>query len=205
MAEHGLDAKRGLRGTIRRRRRERTHTDPYGATATGPDVEQPAEQLADHVEALPEVAAARRVAAYVSRPGEPGTEALLRRWRAAGREVLLPVLLPDLDLDWALDDGRLAPGERGLLEPVGARLGPDAIATADVVVAPALAVDRLGRRLGQGGGSYDRALARLTASTLVVALVHADELLDESLPVEPHDRPVHVVVTPAGAVRFPRP
>jgi 5-formyltetrahydrofolate cyclo-ligase len=85
---------------------------------------------------------------------------------------------------------------RRLAEPAGRRLGPDAIARADVLVVPALAVDRAGRRLGQGGGSFDRALARARPDALVVALVHDDEVSSGPLPVEPHDRAVDVVVTP---------
>ena len=82
--------------------------------------------------------------------------------------------------------------------PVGSRV--DAVARADLVVVPALAVDRYGFRLGRGGGSYDRALARVSASTLTVALLHDGELLDR-LPAEPHDRPVRAVVTPGGGVQ----
>jgi 5-formyltetrahydrofolate cyclo-ligase len=113
---------------------------------------------------------------------------------------LLPVLLEDDDLDWARYDGKLAPGRRGLLEPVGPRLGVDAIAACDVVLVPALLVDVQGNRLGKGGGSYDRALARATG--LTVALVHDDELVDE-LPRDKHDVPVRAVVTPSrGLVRL---
>ena len=55
------------------------------------------------------------------------------------------------------------------------------------MLAPALAVDGAGRRLGQGGGSYDRALER--AGAPVVAVVFDDEVLDGQIPVEAHDRP----------------
>lgn len=134
-----------------------------------------------------------RVAAYVSVGTEPGTAALLAALAARSVEVLLPVLLPDRDLDWALAADGLAPGPQGLQEPRGARLGPDAVADCALVVVPALAVDQVGNRLGRGGGSYDRALAR--ARGQVVALLHDGEAVEE-LPVEPHDRPVHAVVTP---------
>jgi 5-formyltetrahydrofolate cyclo-ligase len=110
---------------------------------------------------------------------------------------LLPVLLPDDDLDWARYDGELVPGRRGLLEPPGPRLGVAAVATCDVVLVPALRVDRAGNRLGRGGGSYDRALARATG--LTVALVHDDEVVDE-VPHEPHDVPVRAVATLTGGL-----
>jgi len=112
--------------------------------------------------------------------------------------VLLPVVPAEgADLAWAVDTGRLAPGRFGLLEPVGPRLGPTAIGTADVVVLPALAVDRRGVRLGRGGGYYDRALQHVRPDAVLVAVVFDDELLDE-IPAEPHDQLVTAVVTPSG-------
>ncbi|MDP9461630.1 MAG: 5-formyltetrahydrofolate cyclo-ligase, partial [Actinomycetota bacterium] len=91
-------------------------------------------------------------------------------------------------------------GRFGLLEPLGPRLGPTAIGTADVIVVPALAVARDGVRLGRGGGYYDRALRHSRPDAVVVALVHDDELVDE-LPAEPHDHRVNAVVTPSGGWR----
>ena len=135
------------------------------------------------------------VAAYVPVGSEPGGPGLVPALAAAPARLLLPVLLPDGDLDWAVFTGDLTAGPRGLREPAGPALGPAAITQADVVVVPALAVDRRGTRMGRGGGSYDRALARVAAETLVVALLHDGELLDE-VPAEPHDRPVHAVITP---------
>lgn len=158
--------------------------------------------LAQRTSTLPELAGARLVAAYVSVGGEPGTAELLDRLRAAGTTVLLPMLLPDGDLDWAGYDGRqgLQPVRRGLLEPVGPRHGPDALRRVDAVVVPALACDRDGHRLGRGGGSYDRALARLDPEVPVIALLYDDELLP-GIPVEGHDRPVGVIVTPSRTLR----
>jgi 5-formyltetrahydrofolate cyclo-ligase len=101
------------------------------------------------------------------------------------------------DLGWAVDTGRLAPGRFGLLEPVGPRLGATAIGAAEVVVVPAVAVDRDGTRLGRGGGYYDRALRLARPDAVVVALVYDDELVDR-LPRLEHDRPVTAVVTPSG-------
>lgn len=158
--------------------------------------------IAEHVAAAPEVRRAATVAAYVSIGKEPGTGPLLDLLSAAGKRVVLPVLLPDNDLDWAAYDGPddLAAAGRGLLEPVGRRLGVDAVATADVVLVPALAVDRTGMRLGRGGGSYDRALGRVPLGTFVCALLYDGELLDR-VPHGDHDRPVTAVVTPSGISR----
>ncbi|UQA94892.1 5-formyltetrahydrofolate cyclo-ligase [Streptomyces halobius] len=148
------------------------------------------------------------VAAYVSIEGEPSTHPLLEGLRAAGVRVLLPVLLPDNDLDWALYEGaeRLVRAGWGLLEPDGERLSPEAVTQADVVLLPGLAVDRHGVRLGRGGGSYDRVLARLqrsVAQASLVVLLYDSEVLDE-VPAEPHDQHVHAAVTPSGVLRFAR-
>ncbi|MCW2544866.1 MAG: 5-formyltetrahydrofolate cyclo-ligase [Frankiales bacterium] len=118
------------------------------------------------------------------------------------RGWLLPVLLPDGDLDWAVDTGEYVVNALGIREPAGPRLGVEAIARCDLVLVPALLVDRQGNRLGRGGGSYDRALARATG--LTVALLHDGELVDE-VPHEPHDVPVAAAATPSlGVVRLPR-
>ncbi|MGF1429990.1 5-formyltetrahydrofolate cyclo-ligase [Kitasatospora sp. LaBMicrA B282] len=160
--------------------------------------------LADRVPPL--VPAGATVAAYVSVGAEPGTGPLLDLLHRRGVPVLLPVLLPDNDLDWAPYQGRerLAPAARGLLEPTAPRLGPAAVTGVGLVLLPGLAVDRRGLRLGRGGGSYDRVLARLAAAgaePLLATLLYEDELLAR-VPAEPHDRPVHAVVTPAGVQRF---
>ena len=161
-----------------------------------------AEQLTRSVLDLPVVEAARCAAAYVSFGTEPSTAELLRAMRSRGVRLLVPVLREDLDLDWAIYDEphRLSQGARGLREPTGPRLGVDAVAEADVVVVPALAVARDGRRLGRGGGSYDRALARVTGPA--VALLYPGELLAD-VPAEPHDRRVDVAVLPDGVHHLP--
>jgi 5-formyltetrahydrofolate cyclo-ligase len=150
------------------------------------------------------------VAAYVARGREPETATLRRELRDRGVRVLLPVVLADLDLDWAVDDGAGGDGDLvrglgpGVPEPPGPRLGPEAIGQADVVVTPALAVDRDGRRLGQGGGSYDRALTRRRPDAFVVALLHDGEIWEDDLPADAHDELVHAAVTPHEVVRCTR-
>jgi 5-formyltetrahydrofolate cyclo-ligase len=144
------------------------------------------------------LASVRAFAAYVPEETEPGYGRLPAAYTQLGARVLLPVVpAAGSELAWAVDTGRLAPGRFGLLEPVGPRLGPTAIGTADVVVVPALAVDRTGVRLGRGGGYYDRALGHARAGALIVAVVFDDEFVDE-VPAEPHDHRVHAVVTPSG-------
>ncbi|KOX45077.1 5-formyltetrahydrofolate cyclo-ligase [Streptomyces sp. NRRL F-7442] len=174
------------------------------------DLREAADALARRALGLPEVAGAHAVAAYVSVGAEPGTLALLDALRARGVRVLLPALLPDNDLDWGEYTGRdsLARVRHGgrmeLSEPAGERLGPDAVTRADVVLLPGVAVDGRGLRLGRGGGSYDRVLARLEAAGARPALLVLlyDREVVERVPAEPHDRPVDAVVTPSGVRRF---
>ncbi len=156
---------------------------------------------------VPLVPAGARVAGYSPLPGEPGGADLLTELaRAAGSgTVLLPVLRPDNDLDWAGWTGVLRPGPKGLSQPDGPPLGVAAISSVGLVVVPAVAVGRDGVRLGRGGGSYDRALARVPAGVPVLALLYDGELLD-AVPAQPHDRRVGAVITPAGGlVRLPVP
>ncbi|MCQ4042276.1 5-formyltetrahydrofolate cyclo-ligase [Streptantibioticus rubrisoli] len=165
-----------------------------------------ARALAQHGLELPELAAAHTVAGYVSVGGEPGTRELLDLLRGRGVRVLLPVLRFDNDLDWAVYGGpeSLVRAGRGLLEPDGPRLGCDAVLAADAVLLPGLAVDAHGVRLGRGGGSYDRVLARLAragAHPALVALLYASEVVAR-VPREAHDHPVHAVITPDGVRRF---
>ncbi|MBZ5737775.1 5-formyltetrahydrofolate cyclo-ligase [Nocardioides mangrovi] len=167
------------------------------------DVQIAAEAIAEHLLAVPDVRRAATVAAYVSMDGEPGTAPLLDRLRAAGKRVVLPVLLPDDDLDWAVypDARSLAPARFGMLEPTTEPLGLEAVATADVVLVPGLAVDSRGYRLGRGGGSYDRALGRVPVGTFTCILLY-DEEVGVAVPVEPHDRPVGWAVSPSGLRRL---
>jgi len=198
----------GANDPDKRVRRRGILTARNGLTAD--DVRESAAALARRALALPELAQARTVAAYVSVGGEPGTLALLDTLHARGSRVLLPVLLPDNDLDWGVYEGEGSltrvrhGGKMALLEPGGPRLGPDAVTEADVVLLPGLAVDTRGMRLGRGGGSYDRVLARLDRAGVhpaLVVLLYDTEVV-ERVPEEPHDRPVHAVVTPSGVRRF---
>lgn len=189
MAAHQSPAKTAVRDRLLTARRRR----PLAEVTTA------ARAIADHLLATTEVRRAATVAAYVSMNGEPGTAPLLDALRAAGKRVILPILLPDGDLDWAPYDGHLVPARLGLLEPAGEPLGTDAIAAADVVLVPGLAVAADGMRLGRGGGSYDRALGRVPVGTVTCVLLY-DEELGLEVPVEPHDRPVTHAATPSGVV-----
>lgn len=160
--------------------------------------------LRDVLLGTPEITAANRVAAYVSVGREPGTGPLLEALSARNVELLLPILLPDGDLDWAPYTGPagLVSAARGLLEPVAPALGIGAVMTVDAVLVPGLAVDRRGTRLGRGAGSFDRALARVAGRVFTCAVLHDGEILDMPIPREHHDVPVAAAATPSGLYRF---
>lgn len=181
-----MDAK----ATLRRRLIDRRRALPEAERTAAADA------LAAYVLALPEIARARRVSAYLSLPSEPGTAGLVAGLIERGIEVMAPVVIDDR-LDWVLLDAgteaRL--GSHHVPEPVGSPLGPAAVETADLLLVPGLAVDPQGHRLGRGGGHYDRVLARDVGPACI--LLYAAEVLDE-VPVEAHDRPVDMVATELG-------
>lgn len=157
--------------------------------------------IRDALLSLPEVQMAGTIAAYYSVGAEPDTRGLVYALWKRGTYVLLPLLRDDGDLDWASYEGpdSLVAGPRGLREPGEPPRGVGAVARADVVLAPALAVDRAGNRLGRGGGSFDRALARVGPLIPVIALLYDGELISH-VPAEPHDVPVRAAVRPGCGI-----
>ena len=157
--------------------------------------------IRDAVLDTPQVQMAGTIAAYYSIGTEPDTRGLVYALWKRGSYVLLPLLRPDGDLDWASYEGpdSLVPGPRGLRQPGEPPRGVDAVARADAVLVPALAVDRAGHRLGRGGGSFDRALARVGPLIPLIALVYDDELIDR-VPAERHDVRVRAAVSPASGI-----
>ena len=185
------------KGTLRRRQ--------VAARAAMPDSirNESGRLIRDHVLEMPQVTSAGTIAAYYSVGTEPDTRGLIFALWKRGSYVVLPVLLPDGDLDWASYEGpeSLAPGPRGVLQPVEPVRGTGTVARADVVLVPALAVDVRGRRLGRGGGSYDRALARVGPQVPTIALLYDSELLP-SVPAEEHDQAVRAVARPEQGITW---
>ncbi|WP_425297048.1 5-formyltetrahydrofolate cyclo-ligase [Nocardia brasiliensis] len=142
------------------------------------------------------------VCAYVPVRGEPGSLELLDAMRTAGARVLLPVTGPPGPLDWAEYLGResLRRARFGLLEPIGSALTSAAVGWAELILVPALAVDRRGVRLGRGAGYYDRTLAAARDDARLVAVVRDDEVVPR-LPEEPHDLRMGWALTPRGGLQ----
>jgi 5-formyltetrahydrofolate cyclo-ligase len=112
-------------------------------------------------------------------------------------------MLGNKDLEWVAWDGEESsllphPIQGNLREPQGEAFASEG--AIDIVITPALHVDRSGNRLGQGGGSYDRALARINGWK--IALLHHGELTSDHLPIEDHDQKVDAAATPDLIARF---
>jgi len=138
------------------------------------------------------------VGSYISYEFEPETSDLNKKLLELGKKLFLPRLLKKKDLEWVRWDGsqdKLMKNGK-TFEPIGEAYD----FLLDVIIVPALHVDRTGNRLGQGGGSYDRVLSRSNAWK--IALLHRGELTSELIPVEPHDIKVNAAATPEIIVRF---
>lgn len=155
-------------------------------------------QIAEHGLAL--AAGAHVVAAHVAVGNEPPTRALLEALLGRGVRVVLPIVLPGHGLGWGdlVGWSALTTSSMGLLEPVANDEAARAARTADLLLVPAVAVDRAGHRLGRGGGYFDRWLP-VEPRGPVVAVLYDDEVLDD-LPHEPHDRRADAALTPSGVV-----
>ena len=145
------------------------------------------------------------VLGYAATDREVSVDATLRHLLQRGIGVCLPWVegpllgvaqIDDLDAD-------TAPGWRGVREPPPAlrrSLRPSAL---DAVLVPGIGFDAGGNRLGHGGGHFDRLLAHVRRDTVLIG-VALDEQVVEAVPVEAHDRAVHLVVTPSRTLRSTR-
>lgn len=152
-----------------------------------------------HILTTTELILATNIATYISYEFEPETKDLNQALIDSNKKVFLPRLLPNNDIEWVSWDG----SEESLslngkvFEPIGPANSDIEL---EVIIVPALHVDRDGNRLGQGGGSYDRALARSNAWK--IALLHRGEITNDPLPIEPHDQKLTAAATPEIMVRF---
>jgi len=135
------------------------------------------------------------VAGYFPKGSEMDIRPLLDRLRQLGCSVALPVMVgPERPMEfrlWNVGED-LKAGPFGILEP-----GPSSpVVRPTVVLAPMLAFDRKGRRLGYGGGYYDRTLESLggTSHVTVVGIAYAAQEIDH-VPHDSHDHPLDYVAT----------
>ena len=153
----------------------------------------------NHIKNSSEFMAAKTIASYISYDDEPQTEDLNIALIRSGKTLALPRMLKDKSLEWVIWSGESSKLEKNgkILEPVGEAISKDQL---DIVIVPTLHATRDGYRLGQGGGSYDRALAQISAWR--IGLIYSGELTIEPVPVEAHDMKLNAIATPDLIVRF---
>ena len=160
------------------------------------------QRIADALKTLPEYASAKTVLFYVSaKPNEVDTHSLIRDALSNGVRVLVPVTDFDhnkLSVSEIKDMGELVPARFGLLEPDPDSLQPADPNEADVIIVPGVAFDRECRRVGFGGGYYDRLLSRTHAAT--IALSYEGQFV-EKVPTDSKDMPVDIIVTESRVYR----
>jgi 5-formyltetrahydrofolate cyclo-ligase len=137
------------------------------------------------------------ISAYLAMEGEAGLESLFSR--LPGWRWVLPRVGPDGAMSFRDAAVPVETHRFGMRQPIDS--GPTvAVVEIDVFLVPGLAFDAHGNRLGNGGGHYDRALAEATSGAETVGIVPRSRLI-ESVPVEPHDRPVRWLATENGVIR----
>ena len=143
---------------------------------------------------LPEVGSAGTVLLFYSFGAEVATGGMAARFLGSGKRLLFPYLTDEGVMEAAeVRPGEsLDPSDYGPSEP-RSRVAVDPSAV-DLVVAPGLAFDRRGNRLGYGGGHYDRFLARMGMEAVRVGVAFSLQIV-ERVPVEPGDERVDIVVT----------
>ncbi len=148
--------------------------------------------LADH----PAFHAATTVALFAPIPTEPDVEPL---WEKAPRRFCYPRVLGE-EMEFAVvrkrEDLMPAHWNPQVREPISGG-PPIAPAEIDLILVPGLAFTRAGRRLGRGGGYYDRVLAQRNPHAIVLGVCFDLQLVPE-IPCEPHDQSVDAVVTESG-------
>jgi 5-formyltetrahydrofolate cyclo-ligase len=176
------DEKVALRNRYRRERKERYLDHSFQYLARSQEFE-----------------AAKVIASYFSYGDEPETSELNTAIIASGKTLLLPRIKGE-NLEWVQWDGKenSLNVHKKISEPIGEAFQD--LEAIDLIVVPALRIDRSGYRLGQGGGYYDRALPQLRAWS--IGLIHADEISSEDLPREDWDIPLNAAATPDLVIRF---
>lgn len=174
MVENPAEVKRKLRSSFLDARSQEQVVE------TAADFGRIAIQLIDRL-------GAKRVGCYLSFGTEPSTSEIIRLMSERGIEVFAPRVAAG-EMKFTLLGNELERNPLGFDQPLDSQEARDL----DLVIAPAVAADLSGFRLGRGGGYFDRYLSRSNVTT--AALVFENEVVP-SLPTEPHDLRVNFVIT----------
>jgi 5-formyltetrahydrofolate cyclo-ligase len=140
---------------------------------------------------------AKTVGVYLSFGSEPATDTFVVLAKSNGIQLAAPRTGPESSMEFGLLEGPSSSSPLGFLQPVGDVIEPGEL---DLIIAPALSIDRGGNRLGRGGGFFDRYLDEYEGT--VAAVVYDSEFVSE-LPVESHDKPVQYVITESQIQKLP--
>ena len=157
--------------------------------------------ICERLREMEEVRRARVIFSYLATPEEAELAGLHGWLREQGRTLAFPVVGADGNMEAYEPDGRmlLALDRFGIRSPVIEAARKVDPAEIDLVLTPCVAFDGAGRRLGHGGGYYDRYFARCPQALRICAAFEAQRL--PAIPAEPWDAPMDAVVTEAGSYR----
>jgi len=150
---------------------------------------------------VPVLRVARVIAGYRAVRGELDIDAALVLLGERGADITVPRVIGEHLEFVSWEPGQdTAVASFGIPEPTAGRTV--ALQAHDVVLAPLVAFDGSGHRLGQGGGYYDRALAGCGESRpVVIGIAHSFQQVD-TIPTETWDVSIDAAVTEEGVVEF---
>lgn len=163
------------------------------------ETESRSSSLKENILSLPEYKNAKKIMAFLAMKGESNLDGFIRQALLDGKEVYIPVCLPERQME----AGRLIDMEHFEKGPLGLRnlpagyevTNPESL---DLVLIPGLAVSQEGIRLGMGAGYYDRYLARVPFEKRVAALWDFQVIPD--IPSEPFDQKIAKIVTDKSVI-----
>lgn len=163
------------------------------------ETESRSSSLKENILSLPEYKNAKKIMAFLAMKGESNLDGFIRQALLDGKEVYIPVCLPERQME----AGRLIDMEHFEKGPLGLRnlpagyevTSPESL---DLVLIPGLAVSQEGIRLGMGAGYYDRYLARVPFEKRVAALW--DFQVIPNIPSEPFDQKIAKIVTDKSVI-----
>lgn len=143
---------------------------------------------------------AKTIAITISNQPEVDTTAIIEQLWQLGKRVVVPKCKPAdhtmafYKIDSFMQTERVF---KGILEPIPAHTELVKKNEIDVIIVPGIVFDKSGYRIGFGGGYYDRYLPAFQGELISLAF---EEQLMEQIPKEPHDIPVHILITDKGRI-----
>ncbi len=162
------------------------------------EIKDLSKKVQENLLTLPVYSGSRLPLLFYSFRSEVDTHPLIERRMKASEPVVLPrTLVAQRKLECYLVKslGELIPGAFSILEPDPAKCKKVEASRLDVVIVPGSVFDRRGGRFGYGGGFYDRFLSRDAPQAIRIALAFSFQVLDNEIPVAPHDQFMDYIVT----------